>query len=265
MTGFYFGRQSLYFPSYTHTSESHAKTWSPVPSHQEDCIDASIIFWMVCHLGIFAWKVQWKNIIMKKRRKKWGPQTDYDCCSEKHKKCPMVQAGLLTLLTFAQHRFSPLAASMEGGDSEFYSSNFKYIFGGLESECVWQQTITCCSHYRMPQNAFFHELMIFLSAKRWRRHFFSTLHPLSLIIFATATVLAFVLLCNSRFNFHCYTQHEATPLQKAAWKWRCCLSQLLVWKITKGIQLCKPASLNCLIRMHAYTYACTYTNPWVKK
>ena len=35
--------------------------------------------------------------------------------------------------------------------------------------------------------------------------FFSpTLHPLSLIIFTTATVAAFVLLCNSRFNFHCY-------------------------------------------------------------
>ena len=30
-----------------------------------------------------------------------------------------VQVGLLTPLTFAQHRFSPLAASMEGGDREF--------------------------------------------------------------------------------------------------------------------------------------------------
>ena len=37
--------------------------------------------------------------------------------------------------------------------------------------------------------------------------FFSpTLHPLSPNIFAAATVVAFVLLCNSRFNFHCYTQ-----------------------------------------------------------
>ena len=34
--------------------------------------------------------------------------------------------------------------------------------------------------------------------------FFPTLHPLSTVIFATATVLAFVLLRDSRFNFHCY-------------------------------------------------------------
>ena len=40
---------------------------------------------------------------------------------------------------------------------------------------------------------------------------FSTLHPLSPVIFATATVVAFVLLRNSRFNFHCYTQRDATP------------------------------------------------------
>ena len=51
-----------------------------------------------------------------------------------------------------------------------------------------------------------------------QRHFFSNLHPLSLVIFATATVLAFVLLRNSRFNFHCYTQREATPTQNLARK-----------------------------------------------
>ena len=39
-----------------------------------------------------------------------------------------------------------------------------------------------------------------------------------MVIFATATILAFVLLRNSRFNFHCYTQREATPTQKLAWK-----------------------------------------------
>ena len=49
-----------------------------------------------------------------------------------------------------------------------------------------------------------------------QRHFFSTLHPLSTVFFATA--LAFVLLRNSRFNFHCYTQREATPTQKLARK-----------------------------------------------
>ena len=38
-----------------------------------------------------------------------------------------------------------------------------------------------------------------------QRHFFSTLHPLSLVIFATATVVAFVLLPSPWMNFHCYT------------------------------------------------------------
>ena len=97
----------------------------------------------------------------------------------------------------------------------------------------------------MPQNAFFpwtHDLLV--SQKSTQRHFFSHLHPLSMVIFATATVVAFVLLRGSRFNFHCYTQHEATPTQKSAWKWRCDLSWLRAWKITKGIYSCKPASLN---------------------
>ena len=81
-----------------------------------------------------------------------------------------------------------------------------------------------------------------------QRHFVSTLHPLSPVIFAAATVVAFVLLCNSWFNFHCYTQREATPTQKSVQKWRWDLSWLIAWKITKGIHLCKPASLNCQIR-----------------
>ena len=103
----------------------------------------------------------------------------------------------------------------------------------------------------MPQNAFFHELAIFWSAKKrkMQRHFFSTLHPLSPVIFATATVVAFVLLRNSMFNFHCYTQLEATHTQKSARKWCCNPLQLLAWKITKGIYSCKPASLNCPIKL----------------
>ena len=92
-----------------------------------------------------------------------------------------------------------------------------------------------------------------------QRHFFSTLHRLFLVIFATATVVAFVLLRNSRFNFHCYTQCEATPAQKSARKWRCDLSRHLARKITKGIHSCKPASLNRPIMMtHAYTEYCTF-------
>ena len=113
------------------------------------------------------------------------------------------------------------------------------------SEYVWPQAITCCSCYRMPQNAFFPRTRdLQVSQKTTERHFFPTLHPLSTAIFATATVLAFVLLRNSRFNFHCYTQREATPTQKSARKWRCDLSRLLVRKITKRIHSSKQASLN---------------------
>ena len=139
----------------------------------------------------------------------------------------MIQAGLLTPLTFAQHCLSPLAAFTSGAYflhsgrrwqriCEFHTANFKGIF---EAECVWQKAITCCSCFRMPQNAFFlwtRDLLI--RSKMMQRHFLFTLHPLSTVIFATATVLAFVLLCNSNFNFHCYTQREATPTQKSARK-----------------------------------------------
>ena len=71
----------------------------------------------------------------------------------------------------------------------------------------------------MPQNAFFLWTCNLLgSQKMTQRHSFSTLHPLSMVIYATATVLAFVLLCNSRFNFHGYTQREATSTHKSARK-----------------------------------------------
>ena len=143
-----------------------------------------------------------------------------------------VQAGLLTPLIFAWRCLSPLSAFtssaffLHNGKRwqwicEFYTANFKGIFGGLQSECVWQQAINCCSCYKMPQNAFFFSLMNSWSSgqpKNDTKTFFSTLHPLSLVIFATATVVVFVLLHNSRFNFHCYTQHEATPTHKSAQK-----------------------------------------------
>ena len=166
-----------------------------------------------------------------------------------------VQMGLLTPLTFARHCLSPLAAFTSGvyfhhgrwwqSICKFYTANFNDIFGCLESECVWQQAITCCLCYRMPQNAFFPWTSnLLVSQKMTQGHFFPTLHPLSLVIFATATVVAFVLLHNSRFSFHCYTQCEVMPTQKLAQKWHCDLLQHLVWKITKGIHSCKPASLN---------------------
>ena len=96
---------------------------------------------------------------------------------------------------------------------------------------------------------------------------FSTLHPLSLVIFATATVVAFVLLHNSRFNFHCYTQHEAMPTQKVSRKWRCNHSRLLAQKITKSIHLCKPSSLNgpivCRFPLHRVRWGPADARHWV--
>ena len=47
---------------------------------------------------------------------------------------------------------------------------------------------------------------------------FSTLHPLSTVNFATATVLAFVLHRDSRLIVYSYTQREATSTQKLAQK-----------------------------------------------
>ena len=52
------------------------------------------------------------------------------------------------------------------------------------------------------------------------RHFFPILHQRAPGTLTNATVAAFVLLHNSRFNFHCYTQREATPTQKSAQKWQ---------------------------------------------
>ena len=103
----------------------------------------------------------------------------------------------------------------------------------------------CLATNSKPQNAFFPQTLdLPVSQKMMQRYFFSTLHPLSLVIFSTATVVAFVLLRNPRFNFHCYIQCEAMPTQKSARKWCCYLSQLLAQKITKGIHTCKPASLH---------------------
>ena len=70
-----------------------------------------------------------------------------------------------------------------------------------------------------PKMYIFHELAIFCSAEnRCKDTLFSILHHLSPVIFANATVLAFLLLLGYRFNFHCYTQREPTPTQKSARK-----------------------------------------------
>ena len=102
----------------------------------------------------------------------------------------------------------------------------------------------------MPPNAFFS------TNSAQKTLFFSTLHPIPTVIFATATVLAFVLLRDSRFSFQCYAQREATPTQKSARKCTATSqSRLLARKITKRIHSSKPASLNRPIG----------TNPWLQK
>ena len=67
------------------------------------------------------------------------------------------------------------------------------------------RTIGCPKTHFFPPRT--RDLMV--SHKTAQRHFFSTLYPLFPVIFATATVLAFVLLRSSRFNFICYIQCEA--------------------------------------------------------
>ena len=167
-----------------------------------------------------------------------------------------VQVGLLTRLIFARHRLSSLAAFTSGAYFlhsgrrlqwifEFYTANFKGILDAVIRMRL--ATINNLLHvlYDAPKCLFCPRTQdLLVSQKSTQRHFFPNLHPLSPVIFATATVVAFVLLRSSRFNFHCYTQREATPPQKSARKWRCDLWRLLARKITKGIHSCKPASLN---------------------
>ena len=93
----------------------------------------------------------------------------------------------------------------------------------------------------MPQNAFFLQTRdLLVSQKTMQRHFFSTLHPLSTVIFATATILAFVLLRDSRFNFYCYTQREATHTQKSSRKCAATSRDILRERLQSAFTLANP-------------------------
>ena len=153
----------------------------------------------------------------------------------------VIQAGVVNSLDFCPASLLlPVRTffTMAGGDSEFANFTLPTIKTFLEAR---------------SQNVLYDASKSFSFSTNSRssgqeKNDAKTLffHPPSRFpaIFATATVVAFVLLRSSRFNFHCYTQREATPSQKLAWKWHCDLSRLLAWKITKGIHWCKPASLN---------------------
>ena len=84
------------------------------------------------------------------------------------------------------------------------------------NQSVWQQARTCSLCYRMPRNTFFPITCDLLVSQEIMKDtfFFPSL------ILATERVVAFVLLRNSRFIFHCYAQHEPTPTQKLARKWQ---------------------------------------------
>jgi len=104
----------------------------------------------------------------------------------------------------------------------------------------------------MPQNALFLRTRdLLISPKTTQRHFLFTLHPHSTVIFATATVLAFVLLRNSNFNFHCYTQREATPTQKSAGKYAATSRDFFRERLRSAFTLANSASLNHPIQVHA--------------
>ena len=103
--------------------------------------------------------------------------------------------------------------TMEGGDREFANLTLPTLKAFLEArshivsenkQYLVARALGC------PKTRFFLRTRdLLVSQKTTQRHFFSTLNPLSTVTFATATVLAFVRLRNSRFNFHCYTQREA--------------------------------------------------------
>ena len=96
---------------------------------------------------------------------------------------------------------------MEGGDSEFENFTLPTLRGFLEAR---SQNVSGNKQQLVARAIGCPEIV-----KNNAKTLFSpTLHPLSPVIFATATVVAFVLLRNSRFNFHCYPQRETTPTQK---------------------------------------------------
>ena len=107
--------------------------------------------------------------------------------------------------------------TIEGGDSEFVNFTLPTLKAFLEArnhnvsgnkQELVSRAIGC------PRTHFFTNLQSSGQPKNNTKTLFSTLHPLSQVIFATASVVAFVLFHSSRFKFHCYTQREATPTQK---------------------------------------------------
>ena len=83
---------------------------------------------------------------------------------------------------------------------------------------------------------------------------FPTIHRgcYSTVFFSTATVLAFVLLRDSRFNFHCHTQREATPTRKSARKCAATSRDFLRERLQSAFTLANRVSLNHPIDMGSF-------------
>ena len=135
---------------------------------------------------------------------------------------------------------------MEGGGSgfaKFTVPTLKAFLKVCSQERIWQWARICCSCYPMPKTAFFfNTFTIFWWAGKWcRKTFFPILHHFHPVILANTAVLAFVLLCNSKFSFHCYTQHEPTPTQKSTQKWQLWAFVTFCVKDYKGHSLVKTS------------------------
>ena len=111
---------------------------------------------------------------------------------------------------------------MEGGDSEFAKFTLLILKAILKAHCQnvsgnKQQLVAhatgCPQLHFFPTNSQFSG-----PPKNEVKTLFSTLHHLSHVIFAAATVVAFALFGNSGLNFCCYTQREPMPTQKSARK-----------------------------------------------
>ena len=111
---------------------------------------------------------------------------------------------------------------MEGGDSEFAKFTLLILKDILKACCQnvsgnKQQLVAhatgCPQLHFFPTNSQFSG-----QPKNYVKTLFSTLHHLSHVIFATATVVTFALFGNSGLNFYCYTESEPMPTQKSAQK-----------------------------------------------
>ena len=84
--------------------------------------------------------------------------------------------------------------------------------------------------------------------------------PFSDVILANAAAVTFVLLRNSSFNFHCYTQRETTPADKSDWKWQLPPFATSCMKAYEGHSLVQtsPVGITQMIFLHIFLFLFLY-------